>query len=117
MFFHESLELLLHLANSRLMFLPLGALRGRLLFGLGKRLLKGRHLSYGPYDTNSDPVIFCNYIFLNILHKVLLTFFFLELLFSKAELLLGPLEALLSASTSAVSVAEASSEACIRILT
>ena len=45
---HESLELLLHLANLRLMLLPLGALRGRSLLGLGQRLLEGRHLSCGP---------------------------------------------------------------------
>ena len=32
---HESLELLLHLAHPSLMPFPLGALRGRFVFGLG----------------------------------------------------------------------------------
>src|SRR3954466_5525016 len=49
MFFHESLKLLQHLANLGLKFPSLGALRGRSLFGLGQRLLEGRHLSRGPY--------------------------------------------------------------------
>ena len=42
MFFHESLELLPQLANLRIMLLPLGALHGRPLLGLGQRFLKGR---------------------------------------------------------------------------
>ena len=36
---HESLELLLHLAHPCLLFLPLGALLGRFVFGLRQRLL------------------------------------------------------------------------------
>ena len=63
MFFHESLELLPHLANLRLMLLPLGALHGRPLFVLGQRLLKGRHLSGGPYNSRVNPVTFCNCTF------------------------------------------------------
>ena len=64
MFFHESLKLLLHLADLRLKFLPLGALHGRFLLGLGQRLLEGRHLSCGPYNKQYTPVIFCNCVFL-----------------------------------------------------
>ena len=64
MFFHESLKLLLHLADPSPKFLSLGALRGRFLFGLGQRLLEGRHLSCGPYNKQYTPVIFCNCVFL-----------------------------------------------------
>ena len=64
MFFHESLKLLLHLADLSPKFLSLGALRGRFLFGLGQRLLEGRHLSCGPYNKQYTPVIFCNCAFL-----------------------------------------------------
>ena len=48
-FFDEVLELLLDLINSRLLFFALGALLGRFAFGLGQRLLKGRHFGRGPY--------------------------------------------------------------------
>ena len=48
-FFDEVLELLLDLINPSLMFLALGTLLGRLVFGLGHRLLKGRHFGRGPY--------------------------------------------------------------------
>ena len=54
---HESLELLLHLAHPSLVPLSLGALLGRLLSGLGQRLLQGRHLGRGPWQTYNDPVI------------------------------------------------------------
>ena len=60
MFLHENLKLLPHLADLRLQFLPLVALRGRFLLGLGQRLLEGRHLSCGPYNKQCTPVIFCN---------------------------------------------------------
>ena len=42
-FFDEILELLLHLANSSLLLLALGALLGRFVFGLEQHLLQGRH--------------------------------------------------------------------------
>ena len=54
---HESLELLLHLAHPRLMPFPLGALLGRFVFGLGWRLLQGRHLVRGPWQIYNNPVI------------------------------------------------------------
>ena len=44
----ESLELLLHLTYSGLLFLSLDALLGRFAFGLGQRLLQGRHFGRGP---------------------------------------------------------------------
>ena len=47
-FLDEILELLLNLANSGLMLLALGALLGRFVFGLGQRLLQGRHFGRGP---------------------------------------------------------------------
>ena len=64
MFLHENLKLLSHLADLRLKFLPLGALRGHFLLGLGQRLLEGRHLSCGPYNKQCTPVMFCNCVFL-----------------------------------------------------
>ena len=65
MFFHESLKLLLLLADLGLKFLSLGALRGRFLLGLRQRLLKGRHLRRGPYNKQYNPVtLFCNQAFL-----------------------------------------------------
>ena len=48
MLFGESLELLLHLAHSGFLLLPLNALLGRFVFGLGQRLLQGRHFGRGP---------------------------------------------------------------------
>ena len=48
-FFDEVLKLLLDLVNPNLQFFVLGALLGRLVFGLGQRLLKGRHFGRGPY--------------------------------------------------------------------
>ena len=60
MFFHEILELLLHLRHPRLLLLSLGALRGRIAFGLRHRLLQGRHLVRSPWSTHVIPVIFCN---------------------------------------------------------
>ena len=54
---HESLELLLHLAHPSLVLLLLGALLGRCIFGLVQRLLQGRHLGHGPWQTYNDPVI------------------------------------------------------------
>ena len=47
-FLDESLELLLHLAYSGLLLLSLDALLGRFVFGLGQRLLQGRHFGRGP---------------------------------------------------------------------
>ena len=47
-FLDESLELLLHLAYSGLLLLSLDALLGRFVFGLGQRLLQGRHFGSGP---------------------------------------------------------------------
>ena len=64
MFFHEILELLLYLRHPRLLLLSLGALRGRIAFGLGHGILQGRHLSPGPYNKQYNPVIFCNHVFL-----------------------------------------------------
>src|SRR3954462_6954530 len=58
MFLHESLKLLLHLADLSPKSLSLGALHGHFLFGLGQRLLEGRHLSRGPYNKQYNPVIF-----------------------------------------------------------
>ena len=57
MFFHESLELLPHLRHPRLLLLSLGALRGRITFGRGHRLLQGRHLVSGPCNTHVILVI------------------------------------------------------------
>ena len=89
MFFHESLELLPHLANLGLILRPLDALLGRILLGLVQRLLKGRHLRRGPYSSHDNPIIFCNCTFLYIyLNKVFLTFLVLELLLGTPELLL-----------------------------
>ena len=47
-FFGESLELLLHLAYPGFLLFSLDALLGRFVFGLGQRLLQGRHLGCGP---------------------------------------------------------------------
>ena len=49
-FFGESLELLLHLAYPGFLLFPLNALLGRFVFGLGQRLLQGRHLGRGPWQ-------------------------------------------------------------------
>ena len=57
MFFHKSLELLLYLRHPRLLPLSLGALRGHIMFGRGHRLLQGRHLTSGPYNTHVILVI------------------------------------------------------------
>ena len=45
----ELLELLLDLIYPSLLLLALGALLGRLIFGLGQRFLKGCHFGRGPY--------------------------------------------------------------------
>src|SRR3954467_2624599 len=116
--FHESLKLLLHLADLGLKFLSLGALRCRFLFGLGQRLLEGRHLTRGPYNKHYNPVIFCNCIFF-------IYFSIRSLLpsFSSSCCLARPSSCSIRsrpcfrAPTSAVSAAVASSEACICILT
>ena len=47
-FLDEILELLPNLADSGLLLLALGALLGRFVFGLGQRLLQGRHFGRGP---------------------------------------------------------------------
>src|SRR3954462_13323694 len=95
MFFHESLKPLLHLADLRLKFLSLDALRGRSLLGLGQRLLEVSHFSCGPCNKQHNPVIFAIASFYIFFYKVSLTFFLLNLPLGKAELLLGPLETLL----------------------
>src|SRR3954465_5052990 len=60
-FFHESLQLLLHLAGLDPKPFSLGALLGRFLLGLSQRLLQGCHLGCGPYNKQYNPVIsFCN---------------------------------------------------------
>ena len=48
-FFDEVQELLLYLINPSLLFLTLGTLLGRLIFGLGQHFLQGRHFGRGPY--------------------------------------------------------------------
>ena len=85
-------------SNITSLFLSLGALRNRITFGRGHRLLQGRHLVRGPCNTHVILVILlatksfsARYNF----NKVLLTFIVLELLLGTAELVLGPLEALL----------------------
>ena len=47
-FLDKIMELLLNLADSGLLLLALGALLGRFVFGLGQRLLQGRHFGRGP---------------------------------------------------------------------
>ena len=47
-FLDKILELLLNLADSGLLLLVLDALLGRSVFGLGQRLLQGRHFGRGP---------------------------------------------------------------------
>src|SRR4051812_2332710 len=116
MFFHESLKLLPHLANLRLILLPLDALRGRPLLGLGQRLLKGCHLRRGPYNSHVSPVTFCNCTFLYLRR------YFLPSLSSSCFLARPSSSSYrsrfcFSVSTSTVSATDASSEACIRILT
>ena len=44
----EILKLLLDLVDSGLLLLSLDALFGRFVFGLGQRLLQGRHFGRGP---------------------------------------------------------------------
>ena len=56
-FLHEILELLMYLRHPRLMLLSLGAVRGRITFGRGHRLLQGRHLVRGPCSTHVILVI------------------------------------------------------------
>ena len=51
-FFDEILELLLDLINPSFLFLTLGALLGRFVFGLRHRIIKGRHFSRGPYQNS-----------------------------------------------------------------
>ena len=48
-FLDEILELLLDLVDPGLLLLALNAFLGRFVFGLGHRLLKGRHFGRGPY--------------------------------------------------------------------
>ena len=48
----EILELLLDLADPGLLLLARGAFLGRFVFGLGQRLLKGRHFGRGPYKSS-----------------------------------------------------------------
>src|SRR5512140_1642828 len=58
MFFHEILELLLYLRHPCLLLLSLGALRGRITFGRGHRLLQDRHLGRGTCNTHVILVYF-----------------------------------------------------------
>ena len=97
-FFHESLELLLYLRHPRRLRLSLGSFRGRITFSRGHRLLQGCHLVRGPCNTHVILVILLATKSFSIrynFHKVLFTFFFLELLLGTAELVLGPLEVFL----------------------
>ena len=55
-FLGKSLELLLHLAHSGFLLLPLNALLGRFVFGLRQRLLQGRHFGRGPWKIHDDPI-------------------------------------------------------------
>src|SRR3954464_3083688 len=119
MFLHENLELLPHLANLRLIFLPLGALRGRSLLSLGQRLLEGRHLSCGPYNSHVNPVIFLQlqfYIFVFSI-RYLLPSFSSSCRLARPSSCSDRSRPCFSMPTSVVSAAVASSEACIRILT
>src|SRR3954464_6042232 len=119
MFFRENLELLPYLANLCLIFLLLGVLRGRSLLGLGQRLLKGRHLSCGPYNSHVNPVIFLQlrfYIFVFSI-RYLLPSFSSSCHLARPSSCSDRLRPCFSVPTSAVSAAVASSEACIRILT
>ena len=96
--FHESLDLLLYLRHPRLLLLSLSALRGRITFGRGHRLLQGRHLVSGPCNTHVILVICLATKSFSVRYNfsmVLLTFLVLELLLGTVELVLGPLEALL----------------------
>ena len=98
MFFHKNLELLLYLRHPCLLLLSLGALRSRIAFGRGHRLLQGRHLVSGPCNTPVVLVIFLATKSFSVrynFNKVLLTFLVLELLLGTAELVLGPLAAFL----------------------
>ena len=47
--FSEVLELLLYLTHPSILLFTLGALQGRLRFGLGQRFLQGCHFGRGPY--------------------------------------------------------------------
>ena len=88
----------MYLVHPSILFLTLGALLGRFVFGLRQRLLQGHHLGRGPWQIYDDPVILQSrlllYIYISI-DRVLLTFVLLELPLGKAELILGPLEVLL----------------------
>src|SRR3954469_2389708 len=57
MIFHESLQLLLHLADLNPKPLSLNTLLGRFLFGLSQRLLQGCHLGCVPYNKQYNHVI------------------------------------------------------------
>ena len=48
-FLAELLELLLYLAHPSILLFTLGALYGRVGFGLGQHFLQGRHFGRGPY--------------------------------------------------------------------
>ena len=87
---------MLHLADLSPKSVSLRALRGHFLFGLRQRLLKGRHLSRGPYNKQYNPVTLfaIKPFYRHFFCKVFLTFFLLEPPLGKAELLLGLLESL-----------------------
>ena len=55
-FFDEILELLLNLIDTGLLLLALNVLLGRFIFGLGQRLLQGRHLGRGPWQIHDDHI-------------------------------------------------------------
>src|SRR3954471_6459646 len=120
MFFIESLELLPHLANLGFIPLPLEALRGRSLLGLGQRLLEGRHLSCGPYNNHVNLVIFLQlhfYVFFVFSIRYLLPSFSSSCRLARPSSCSDHSRPCFSVPISAVSAAVASSEACIHILT
>ena len=115
--FHESLELFLHLLHPRLLLLSLYALRGRSVFGLGQRLLKGCHLGRGPYSSMLILSFFATTSSLHTCVRYYLPSFSSSCLLAWPSSFSDCVRFCFSVSTSAVSAAEASSEACIRILT
>ena len=116
-FFHESLELFLHLLHPRLLLPSLCALRGRSIFGLGQRFLKGCHLGRGPYNSTLILSFFATTSSLYTCARYYLPSFSSSCLLAWPSSFSDRARFCFSVSTSAVSAAEASSEACIRILT
>ena len=115
--FHESLELFLHLLHLRLLLPSLCALRGRSVFGLGQRLLKGCHLGRGPYNSMLILSFFATTSSLYTCTRYYVPSFSSSCLLAWPSSFSGRARFCFRVSTSAVSATEASSEACIRILT